>query len=269
MKSLKSHFSLTLALFAILFSVQTYLVATKIVAHYEERLKKSYTIIVVSHAQLSLETLSSTISGIASFDKLSPDAILESLQEDLTSEQINNLKATLPFYYELKLDFFPRPSQVATLEKKLLNTSGVFQVENFSQRHDQLFSMLVIIKTIMKVFGVLLIVVALLLILKEMRLWQFQHHTRMHIMALFGAPVWLRSAVLFRFAFIDAIIATLLVAMTFMALPYYEPIVLFLEALQISVVFLEWQHEVPLLLAIALIASISLALMVMLRRARN
>ena len=48
-----------------------------------------------------------------------------------------------------------------------------------------------------------------------MRIWQFQHQERMNIMALFGAPVMLRSAVLFRLAIMDALIAATLIVITF------------------------------------------------------
>ena len=49
-------------------------------------------------------------------------------------------------------------------------------------------------------------VVTIFLIAKEMRIWQFKHSERMNIMGLFGAPVWLRSAVLFRLAIVDLIV---------------------------------------------------------------
>ena len=51
-----------------------------------------------------------------------------------------------------------------------------------------------------------------------MRIWQFQHLERMSIMALLGAPIWLRSAVLFRLSIVDSIIAILLVNITFLYL---------------------------------------------------
>ena len=61
-------------------------------------------------------------------------------------------------------------------------------------------------------------VVTILLIFKELRIWQFKHSERMNIMGLFGAPAWLRSAVLFRLAIVDALIASLLSFGTFVYL---------------------------------------------------
>jgi len=43
-----------------------------------------------------------------------------------------------------------------------------------------------------------------------MEVWQLAHKSRMQIMEIFGAPIMLRSGILFKIAFIDAIIATVL-----------------------------------------------------------
>ena len=53
--------------------------------------------------------------------------------------------------------------------------------------------------------------VAFLLIVRQMEVWRFEHSDRMSIMSIFGAPVWLRSAVLYRLAFVDSIISVLIV----------------------------------------------------------
>ena len=47
---------------------------------------------------------------------------------------------------------------------------------------------------------------------KQIEIWKFQHLERMEIMTLFGAPLWMRSQVLFRLACIDTIIATIIVS---------------------------------------------------------
>jgi len=54
-----------------------------------------------------------------------------------------------------------------------------------------------------------------LLIIKQMEVWQLAHKNRMQIMEIFGAPLMLRSGVLFKMAFIDAIISTILTFVIF------------------------------------------------------
>ncbi len=65
------------------------------------------------------------------------------------------------------------------------------------------------------VFAVVISIVTMLLIMKELKIWQFKHSERMNIMGLFGAPTWLRSAVLFRLSIVDAIISSILIFFIF------------------------------------------------------
>ena len=53
-----------------------------------------------------------------------------------------------------------------------------------------------------------------------MEIWTYAHTKRMYIMGLFGAPYWLKSAPLYKLVIIDSIIASLLVSISFLYLPY-------------------------------------------------
>jgi len=107
-----------------------------------------------------------------------------------------------------------------------------------------------------------ILAVTMLLIIKEMRIWQFQHRERMSIMALFGAPVWLRSAVLFRLAIVDALIATLLAIGTFFAVEYFGWARLPLSVINVHMPLFNALLDAPLLLGVALSLSIILASMI-------
>mgnify|MGYP006897426391 CR=1 FL=1 len=63
-------------------------------------------------------------------------------------------------------------------------------------------------KEVISVFSIAVLIVTVLLIIKELRIWQFMHNERMSIMGLFGAPIWLSSAILFRLAIVDAILSS-------------------------------------------------------------
>ena len=65
----------------------------------------------------------------------------------------------------------------------------------------------------------------LVLVFKQMRIWLYEHRRRVEIMTLFGAPYWLKSAMLYKLAVIDSIIATTLVIVfyaVFPALPSFQ-----------------------------------------------
>jgi cell division transport system permease protein len=97
-----------------------------------------------------------------------------------------------------------------------------------------------------------------------MRLWQFQHADRMNIMALFGAPVWLRSAVLFRLAIVDAIIATLILCLAFFIIDYYSILTLPLKEIGINVQLFNFVDDALRSLAISLGISIALTFTIVL-----
>lgn len=125
------------------------------------------------------------------------------------------LKLTLPKFYRLYLSRFPTPQEISKLQKRLEKHSSIERVEGYAQTHDTVYKLMLLFKDVVQIFSIAIAAVTSLLILKEMRLWQFQHADRMSIMALFGAPVWLRSAVLFRLAIVDAIIATIVLYLAF------------------------------------------------------
>jgi cell division transport system permease protein len=58
-----------------------------------------------------------------------------------------------------------------------------------------------------------------MLIVKQMEIWSLEHHRRMYIMGLFGAPYWMKSASLYKSVIIDALISAILVAIVFLLLP--------------------------------------------------
>ena len=94
-----------------------------------------------------------------------------------------------------------------------------------------------------------------------MRIWQFQHEERMNIMALFGAPIMLRSAVLFRLAILDALIAASLIVAVFtviMTSGWAEP---YFSDINIQVTVFDYAKDGLMHFGISLTLSIILALM--------
>lgn len=63
-------------------------------------------------------------------------------------------------------------------------------------------------------------VVSLFLIIKQMEIWKYAHKQRMQVMEIFGAPLMLRSGVLFKVAIVDAILATIFTSLFFLYLKF-------------------------------------------------
>lgn len=77
-------------------------------------------------------------------------------------------------------------------------------------------------------------------------------------MALFGAPVWLRSAVLFRLAIVDAIIATVVLCLAFLMIEQYGWMDILLRTVGITIDLFNFVQDGVRSLIIALSVSIVL-----------
>lgn len=261
MKSLKNHFSLIAALFTILFTLQVYQILERSISSYEESLRSNYAMIVIATSALEESSLQSRFDIIRSVEEISPEKVIKRLEKEMDKTSLGLLRASLPKFYRLSLEHYPQPEEVDILSSQLENMKQIKRVENFSQTHDQIYKLLVLYKGVTQIFAFAIFVVTLLLIVKEMRIWQFQHEERMNIMALFGAPIMLRSAVLFRLAIIDAIIAATMILIVFSLIiksgwtePYFDDI-------GIHVTLFNYTKDTFLHFTLALSLSLILALM--------
>ncbi len=210
MKSIKNHISLILALFSILFAVQIFIINDRALQAYEEKLSSSYSMIVVSSMPITGIVFQEYSRDIDKIEELSADTMIKQLEQNVTPKNIALLKLSLPHFYRLHLKSFPTSYEVKKLTEKLKKNSAITRVEDFSNNHDTVYKLLLLFKQITQLFTGVILLVTLLLIAKELRIWQLLHSERMSIMGLFGAPVWLRSAVLFRVALLDALVSSLM-----------------------------------------------------------
>lgn len=264
MKSLKNHFSLIAALFTILFTIQVYKVLERSIASYEETLRANYSIVVIATSALEESSLKSRFSLIRSAEEISPEKVIKRLEKEMDKTSLGLLRVSLPKFYKLSLEHYPQPSEIDILSSQLQNMKEIKRVESFAQTHDQIYKLLLLYKGITQVFAFAIFVVTLLLIAKEMRIWQFQHEERMKIMALFGAPIMLRSAVLFRLAILDALIAAALVFCVFMIIDKSGWALPYLNDINIHVTVFNYAKDGLMHFTIALCLSIVLATMLIL-----
>ncbi len=262
MKSLKNHISLIIALFTVLASVQIYVAVDRTIAAYETRLKDDYSVIVVANKAFNPAEFKSMSSMIERSEPISTTQVLERLKGEMSQKNLDLLRLTLPKFYRLYLNRYPSPKEINTLQHNLQRNPSIERVEGFAQTHDTIYKLMLLFKNVVQVFSIAIAAVTSLLILKEMRLWQFQHAERMSIMALFGAPVWLRSAVLFRLAIVDAIIATIILCLAFFVIDYYGFLIAQLKAIGISVQLFNFVNDALRSLGIALGISVVLTLMI-------
>lgn len=225
MRSFKSHISVIFPLVILLFAIEFSLMLGKFVSDYEFKMTSDYNIIIVSEIELNENMLIPIIPTFASLTTLDANLILNRLKNDISAKNISVLKSILPKFYSLKLTNFPSKDAMVNIKANLSKIQGVKRVETFSKTHDQVYNMLILSKNIADYFAILVGLLGLVLVFKQMRIWLYEHKRRVEIMTLFGAPYWLKSAMLYKLSIIDSIIATTLVVIfyaIFPALPSFK-----------------------------------------------
>ena len=264
MKSFKNHISLVVALLSILFSLQTFIIVDRSINAYKENLAKNYSLVVVSKKSLQENNILTKSPLIVSLEALSPDSVIKKLNAGIDKNSISILKLSLPKFYKIKLKIYPSPSEIEKITSVLLKNSSIVKVESFSKTHDTTYKLLLLFKTVISVLAFSVALVTILLVSKEMKIWQLKHNERMNIMGLFGAPTWLSSAVLFRLAIVDALIATFLSFIIFFSISSTQWISEQFSSIGIEVTIFNVVKDTSLMLSLAMTLSILLATFIVL-----
>jgi len=218
MRSLKNHLSLIIPLFAILFAAEFYLVISKILKNYEIYLSRDYSIVVVSQKSLSLEELKAYEPSISKIEELDSSLVIERLKKSGIELNYSELKNFMPKFYKIYLETFPDTDTLKKIKGTLLEIEGISRVETFTKTHEKIFHFLSFLNNISKFFLLIIFVTSVMLVFKQIEIWNLEHSERMYIMALFGAPLWMRTAILVKLSVIDTLISTILVYFVYLYL---------------------------------------------------
>lgn len=211
MQFLKNHIGVIFPLLVLLFAIEFSTMVGRIVVNYEKGMGKDYNIIVVANSPLKDSELKNKIETFKEAVLLDTKSVLDRLKNDVSAKNLSLLENSLPKFYSIKLTDFPSSSYMKRIERTLLDIDGVKKVETFSKTHDKIYKLLVIFKDISQYFTILIALMGIVLIFKQMRIWLYEHKQRIEIMTYLGAPYWLKSAMLYKIAVIDSIIATFFV----------------------------------------------------------
>jgi len=215
MKFIKNHLMFILPLMAILLGIEFYLVFDRTTDSYEKGLKEGYTMLVVSKKPLTLETLRKGNEHIASAEEIEREQIVAEAAQGVGKQSRKEILAALPYFYNVGLDSYLGTEELEAIKRDLEKNPDIKRVETFGSSYSSAYRLFSFIKFLLKVFIGFMGVVSLFLIIKQMEIWKYAHQERMQVMEIFGAPLMLRSGVLFKVAVFDAFIATLLTSAIF------------------------------------------------------
>ena len=210
-----------LPLMAILLGIEFYLVFERTTNTYEKGLKEGYSMLVVTKKPMELSAFQALNEHISSSEKIQRESIVSEVTKGISKSSSEEILEALPYFYNLGLDTYLHTTGLETIKQDLKSDTNIKKVETFGSSYHSSYRLFSFIKFILKVFIGFMAVVSLFLIIKQMEIWKYAHKERMQVMEIFGAPLMLRSGVLFRVAFVDAIFSTILVSGIFFYIKLY------------------------------------------------
>jgi cell division transport system permease protein len=209
-----------LPLMVILLGVEFYLVFERTTNSYEKGLREGYTMLVVTKEPMTLSDLKALSPHISSSEPIEREEIVHKVLKGVTKSSTEGLLHALPYFYNVGLDAYLKVSVLEEIKQGLESSPQVKRVETFGSSYADSYRLFSFIKLVLKLFIGFMSVVSLFLIIKQMEIWKYLHKQRMQIMEVFGAPLMLRSGVLFKVAIFDAIIATMITSLIFFFIKY-------------------------------------------------
>ena len=216
MKSIKDHLMFILPLMAMLIGIEFILVFNRITGSYEEKLKNDYAILVVSQKNLTTPYLRSIDDNIDSVEAMNREDIAKEVTSGMQDAALAAIMKDLPFFYRVHLTSYMSLADLKKIRSELKKVDGILNVEIFGENYHSKHTIFRLVKMLLNIFIIMLFIVSIMLVVKQMQVWQLAHRDRMKIMEIFGAPMMLRSGILFKVAIVDAIIATILNIVIFM-----------------------------------------------------
>jgi len=220
MKFIKNHLMFILPLMAILLGIEFYLVFDRTTDSYEKGLKEGYTMLVVSKKPVEISELKQLNPHVSSMEKIKRKNIVSEIAKGISVGSRKEILAALPYFYNVRLDSYVDTSELEKIKADLESNADVKRVETFGSSYSSAYKLFAFIKFTLKLFIGFMGIVSLFLIIKQMEIWKYAHKRRMQVMEIFGAPLMLRSGVLFKVAIADAIVATLITAMIFLYIKF-------------------------------------------------
>jgi cell division transport system permease protein len=209
-----------LPLMAILLGLEFYLVFDRTTDSYEKGLTEGYSMLVVTNEPASLETFQGLNAHISSSEKIKRESIVSEIAKGVSKDASKEILGALPHFYSVRLDSYLGTASLDGIKKDLESHANIKSVETFGSSYSSSYRLFSFIKLSLKIFIVFMAVVSLFLIIKQMEIWKYAHRQRMQVMEIFGAPLMLRSGILFKVAIFDAILATLFTSLFFLYLKF-------------------------------------------------
>ncbi|MEA3498212.1 MAG: cell division protein FtsX [Campylobacterota bacterium] len=213
MRHLKSFLSFTIPLIIMLITFSIYLVVNKVVDNYKQNITDDYSIIVISNTPM--KTLD-YISGIKVKDIkiLKRENIIKDVKKNLSSSSLKLLKNKLPYFYQVYLVEFPTTTKLEEIRKELVSIPNIKRVETFSNDHNKIYSLLILIQDIIIVLFIIILLLSFFLLSQQIKIWFFEQSQRISIIQLHGGSLFYSSKPIIKVMIISTIFSIVFVTIS-------------------------------------------------------
>jgi len=209
MKLLKSFISFTFPLVVMLFMFSIYLIVTKVVDNYKENIINDYAIVVITNTPLlSIDKLAGI--KVKDIESLSRDRIIKNVQQNLSDSSVELLQKKLPYFYKIYLEEFPTSLKLEKIRKQLMTISNIKKIETFSNDHNKLYSLLILVQNIIFILFGAVLLLSVLLLSKQIKIWFFEHNDRISIIQLHGGSLLYSSLPIIKIILGSALFSSIL-----------------------------------------------------------
>ncbi len=210
--NLKRFISFTIPLVVMLFTFAMYLSINKIVKSYETSINNDYSIILVSSTPIIKSNLTS-LSGldIKSINHLKRGKILQNFKDEVSTGTYKLLEKKLPYFYTINLDKFPTSSKLKEIKEKLEKIKGIKRVETFSKNHDNVYSLFLLVKSVVAILFLCIIIFTFLIMLNNVKIWFYEHSNRLSIIKLHGGSIYYGAKPIINIAIISSVLSSIFV----------------------------------------------------------
>lgn len=208
MKPLKSFISFTFPLTVMLFIFSIYLLVNKVVNNYKDSIVNDYAIVVITNTPfISIEEIADI--KVKNIEPISRSKIIKGVKDNLSESSLNLLNKKLPYFYKIYLEKFPTTLKLEQIRKELNTISNIRRVETFSNDHNKIYSLLILIQNIVLVLFVAVMVLSILLLSKQIKIWFFEHNERISIILLHGGSLFYSAKPILRIIIFSSIISSI------------------------------------------------------------
>lgn len=212
MKFLKNLISFCIPLITMLFALTIFTIVSSAVDTYKEKIRSDYSIVIITKTPLVQDTID--VLGGIKVDKIVPmnrEKILASFKNRLTQNSMKFLDQRLPYFYQVYLTEFPSTYQLEMILDELKNKPSIYQIETFSKNHNQIYSLLALSQKIVFILYIIIVLFAMFIISKQVKIWFYEHKERIAIMKLHGASVLYSAKPIILLTFFSSILSSVVV----------------------------------------------------------